>query len=304
MDAGESVKGGSVLEYGLSTSLSGTDCYLDRLEELVRDGLSCVELCLRPEDDDKSCREAAERVRAARLRVWSIHLPFGGAVDPAEINERRRAENMERIRGLIDGTAELGAAVYVIHGSAEPVGDTERARALEAAGRSLEDLTSHMAPFGLTLALENLPRSCIGRTTEEIGFLLEHVPSLRLCFDTNHFTPLHPDVRFRPFQRKFPAVHRRLNPDPVEEGRAYARRFANRIVTLHISDYDGINECPWHPGQGIVDFYGIHHALMEAGFASPLIFEPNEKCRGVKTTGIRLIRGYEHAIGLEKSKNQ
>lgn len=296
--------GGSVLEYGLSTSLSGTDCYLDRLEELVRDGLSCVELCLRPEDDDKSCREAAERVQAAGLRVWSIHLPFGETVDPAEINERRRAENVDQIRSLIDGTAELGATIYVIHGSAEPVDDTERARALEAAGCSLEELTSHMASRGLTLALENLPRSCIGRTSEEIEFLLERVPSLRLCFDTNHFTPLHPDVRFRPFQRKFPAVHRRLNPEPVEEGGAYARRFANRIVTLHISDYDGINECHWHPGQGIVDFYGIHQALLEAGFTSPLIFEPNEKCRGVKTTGARLIRGYEHAIGLEKSRNQ
>lgn len=292
------------MEYGISTSLNGRDCYLNRLMELKRDGLSCVELCLRPEDDDKSCREAAERVQAAGLRVWSIHLPFGETVDPAEINERRRAENVDRIRSLIDGTAELGATIYVIHGSAEPVDDTERARALEAAGCSLEELTSHMASRGLTLALENLPRSCIGRTSEEIEFLLERVPSLRLCFDTNHFTPLHPDVRFRLFQRKFPAVHRRLNPEPVEEGGAYARRFANRIVTLHISDYDGINECHWHPGQGIVDFYGIHQALLEAGFTSPLIFEPNEKCRGVKTTGARLIRGYEHAIGLEKSRNQ
>lgn len=292
------------MEYGLSTSLNGKDCYLDRLTELKRDGISYVELCLRPENDAKACRQAAERVRAAGLRVWSIHLPFGGTVDPAEIDERRRAENMERIRSLIDGTAELGAKIYVIHGSAEPVDNTERARALEAAGRSLEELTSHMAPLGLTLALENLPRSCIGRTSEEIEFLLERVPGLRLCFDTNHFTPLHPDVRFRPFQRKFPPLHRRLNPETVEEGAGYARRFANRMVTLHISDYDGIDECHWHPGQGIVDFCGIHQALMEAGFTSPLIFEPNEKCRGVKTTGARLIRGYEHAIGLEKSRNQ
>ena len=292
-----------MVEYGLSTSLSGQDCYMDRLTELKRDGISCVELCLRPEDDAVACLRAAERVQAAGLRVWSIHLPFGGTVDPAEIEERRRAENMERIRSLIDGTAELGAKIYVIHGSAEPVGDTERARALEAAGRSLEELTSHMAPLGLTLALENLPRSCIGRTSEEIEFLLERVPCLRLCFDTNHFTPLHPDVRLRPLQRQFPAVHRRLNPEPVEEGSAYARRFAEKIVTVHLSDYDGIDECHWHPGQGIVDFHGFHQALMEAGFASPLIFEPNEKCRGVKTTGARLIRGYEHAIGLEKSRN-
>lgn len=286
------------MEYGLSTSLNGQDCYLDRLEKLRRDGLSCVEFCLREEDDAAACRRAAELVRAAGLRVWSIHLPFGGMVNPAETHERRRAENMGRIRSLIDGTADLGAKVYVIHGSAEPVSDVERERALEAAGRSLGELTSHMASRGLTLALENLPRSCIGRTSAEIEFLLERVPGLRLCFDTNHFTPLRPDVRFRPFQRKFPSLHRLLNPDSVEDGVEYVRRFADRIVTLHLSDYDGINECHWHPGQGIVDFGGIHRALMETGFSSPMIFEPNERCRGVRTTGKRLICGYERAIDL------
>lgn len=284
------------MEYGLSTSLSGRDCYLDRLAELKRDGISCVELCLREEDDGEGCRRAAEEVRAAGLSVFSIHLPFGETVNPAEPDERRRAENIGRICNLIDSTAELGAQIYVIHGSAEPVDETWRERALEAAAHSLGKLTSHMAPLGLTLALENLPRSCIGRTSAEIGFLLDRVPSLRLCFDTNHFTPLRPDVRFRPLQRKFPLLRRRMNPDSVEDGVEYARRFSEQIVTVHLSDYDGINECHWHPGQGMVDFKGIQEALLQAGFASPLIFEPNERCRGVKTTGKRLIEGYERAL--------
>lgn len=292
------------MEYGISTSLNGRDCYLNRLMELKRDGMSCVELCLREGDDTVACRCAAERVCTAGLRVWSIHLPFGGAVNPAEINEQRRAENVEWIRSLVDGTRELGVKIYVIHGSAEPVGDMERKQMLKAAAESLGELVSHMAPLGLTLALENLPRSCIGCTSAEIEFLLERVPGLSLCFDTNHFTPLRPDVRFRSFQRKFSSLRRLLNPDPVEDGAEYARRFADRIVTLHISDYDGINECHWHPGQGVVDFYGIHQTLVEAGFSSPMIFEPNERCRGVKTTGARLIRSYEYAIGLEKSRNQ
>lgn len=277
------------MKYGLSTSLNGRDCYLDRLAKLKRDGIACVELCLREEDS-----AAAERVRAGGLDAFSIHLPFGVSVNPAETEERRRAENVARIRRLIDDTAGIGAKIYVIHGSAEPVQDRERA--LEAAARSLAELVSHMQPLGLTLALENLPRSCIGRSSAEITFLLEQVPGLRLCFDTNHFTPMRPDVRFRPLQRRFPAVRRRLNPEPIEDDVQYACRFAKKIVTVHLSDYDGINECHWHPGQGLVDFKGIQDALLGAGFSSPMVFEPNERCRGVRTTGERLIAGYEQAV--------
>lgn len=281
------------MKYGLSTSLNGHDCYLDRLTELKRDGISCVELCLREEDSAAEVCAAAERVRAGGLDVFSIHLPFGHTVDPAELDEEKRRENMERIRRLIDGTAGIGAKIYVIHGSAEPV--QERERALEAAARSLAELVSYMQPMRITLALENLPRSCIGRSSAEIAFLLERVPGLRLCFDTNHFTPLRPDVRFRTLQRRFPAVRRHLNPEPIEDDVQYARRFAEKIVTVHLSDYDGIDECHWHPGQGIVDFKGIQDALLGSGFSSPLVFEPNERCRGVQTTGKSLIEGYKRA---------
>ena len=95
------------MEYGLSTSLSGRDCYLDRLAELRQDGIAYVELCLREEDDGERCRRAAEKVRAAGLSVFSIHLPFGETVNPAEPDEGLRAENVGKIRNLIDSTAEL-----------------------------------------------------------------------------------------------------------------------------------------------------------------------------------------------------
>lgn len=289
------------MDYGISTSLRGRDCYLDRLTELRADGVTCAELCLRPEESAADCLRAAERIQAAGLRVWSIHLPFGRRVDPAEPDEGRRIQNMARVRSVVDGTAAVGAAVYVIHGSAEPVAQgAARTQALEAAARSLWELTEYMEPLGLTLALENLPRSCIGRTAAEIEFLLERAPGLKLCLDTNHFTPLRPDVRLRALQRACPAVRRRLNPEPVGDVVAYARRLAAKIVTVHLSDYDGIDECHWHPGQGIVDFGGIHQALTDAGFSAPLIFEPNERCRSMRTTGRRLIDGYERALNMRR----
>ena len=154
-----------------------------------------------------------------------------------------------------------------------------------------------MEPQGLTLALENLPRTCIGNSAKEIAYLTSCVPGLRLCLDTNHFTPPHPDVRFRPLKRLFPSLRAKWNP-AAEDGVSYAQRFAKQIVTVHLSDYDGIDECHWLPGQGIVDFSGIHAALAGAGFDAPLVFEPNERCRGIRTTGARLISGFEKSISV------
>lgn len=284
------------MAYGLSTSLSGRDCYLDRLAELKGDGIAWLELCLREEDGGADCLRAADRIQAAGLRVFSLHLPFGGTVNPAEMQETARRGHVERLCRLIRETIGLGTGIYVIHASAEPIEPAQREQAMRAAARSLEELTAFMAPLGQTLALENLPRSCIGRTPEEIGVLLDQVPGLRLCQDTNHFTPLHPDERLRALQRRFPSLRRRLNPEPVPDVVQYARHFAGKIATVHLSDYDGVNECHWHPGQGIVPFRAIGQVLADAGFSAPLIFEPNERCRGRRTTGRRLIAGYERAL--------
>ena len=51
-----------------------------------------------------------------------------------------------------------------------------------------------------------------------------------ICMDVNHASPRTADV---------PAIINRLAP---------------RINSFHISDTDGIDECHWFPGQGIVDW--------------------------------------------------
>lgn len=285
------------MKYGISTTLGGVDCYLSRLDELKKDGITHIELCLREDyDEQKSLYGSGLRaIQKAGLSVFSIHLPFGFSVSPACTDEAQRRANMEKLKRFIDLTTGCGARVYVVHGSYEPVAERERAALLASAAVSLRELTEFMKPLGLTLALENLPRTCIGNSAPEMQTLTDNVPDLRLCFDTNHFTPACPNVRFRPLQRLIPALRAKLNPI-AEECAAYAGRFANRIVTVHISDYDGVDECHWLPGQGLVDFRGVHTALVEAGFDAPIVFEPNERCKGLKTTGRRLISGYEKAI--------
>lgn len=76
----------------------------------------------------------------------------------------------------------------------------------------------------------------------------------------------------------------------------FAEKFCEKICTVHISDYDGIDERHWIPGQGIIDFKTIHNILAENGFNAPLMFEPMEICRRKRTTGRLLTDGYKAAI--------
>lgn len=301
----EETEGRREMNYGLSTTMSGVDCYLDRLPACKRAGIAYLELCLREDYEMEASlyADCMETVHQAGMTVFSVHLPFGRSVTPACIEEEQRLAHVEAVKRFIGLTESSGARVYVIHGSHEPVGEGERIMLLESAAKSLRELVEYMQPLGLTLALENLPRTCLGNTPEEIRWLLKRVPGLRLCFDTNHFTALAPNVRLRRLQRLIPSLRVKWNPVRAD-GVQYARDFAPQIITLHISDYDGIDECHWMPGQGIVDFAGIHTALIRAGFDAPILFEPNERCKGRKTTAARLIRGYEKAAGISEQRGE
>lgn len=285
--------------YSLSTTLSGVDCYLDQLAQLKQDGMDYVELCLRENYEEQAALlpDAVQKIKAAGLVIWSIHLPFGESVSPAAPDETTRTANVNRIKQFVELTKDCGAKTYVIHGSYEPIETKDRPTMLANAILSLTELNQYMNAQGLTLALENLPRTCIGNSIEEMAFIAGQIPDLKFCFDTNHFTQPKPNYNLRPLQRLLPSLRAKMNP-VADTPTAYAAQFADRIATVHMSDYDGVDECHWFPGQGIIDFQTIHNTLAEAGFNAPVVFEPNEKCKGLRTTGKRLIEGYETAAGL------
>lgn len=290
-----------ITRYSLSTYLEGADCYLDRLDELKSDGMTNMEICLNDKYEEQAALfdSGVKKIQDAGLTVWSIHLPFGFDVSPAAMTEEKRQENVKNIKKFIDLTEPAGAKTYIIHASFEPIADGDRQVMLDSAVKSLAELNAYTAQKGITLALENLPRTCIGNSISEIEYITNAVPDLKLCFDTNHFTNPKPNYTLRPLQRLFPSMRDKMNP-VVGTPADYAEKFKDKIATVHISDYDQIDECHWIPGQGIIDFQSIHKSITSAGFDAPITFEPNEKCKGVKTTGKRLINGYEKSIGIAK----
>ena len=77
--------------------------------------------------------------------------------------------------------------------------------------------------------------------------ILASIDGLYACFDTNHS----------------------LKDDNVE----FVRALGSRIIALHVSDYDFINERHRMPFDGKNDWKGIMNALKEAGYSGTWNYE-------------------------------
>ena len=118
---------------------------------------------------------------------------------------------------------------------------------MENAKRSLDALAKVCRESGVTLCVEDLPRTCIGNCSAEILDLISVNSDLRVCFDTNHL----------------------LFEKPVD----FVRAVADKIVTVHVSDYDFIDERHWLPGEGDVEWSALLAALDEVGYSGPWLYE-------------------------------
>ena len=135
----------------------------------------------------------------------------------------------------------------VIHPSFEPVPDDEREERMQACIRSLTDLADYAERNNIGLTIECLPRTCLGNTSFEILEILHAVPGIGVCADVNHL----------------------LHETPVE----FINAVGQAIETLHISDYDGIDERHWLPGEGIIEWEKLIESLERAGYDGPWLFE-------------------------------
>lgn len=160
---------------------------------------------------------------------------------------------MQAIGVALDLAVRIGAEIIIVHPSSEPITDAEREAHLAQSRRSIATLAEMARAAGCRIAIELLPRSCLGRSEVELLRLLEGVDAAAagFCLDTNHLmgdcAPL-------------PEVVHALGP---------------RLFALHCSDYDGVDEKHWPPLRGAINWGAFLVALREAGFAGPLHFEAN-----------------------------
>ena len=183
------------------------------------------------------------------VQLYSFHLPFMPFAE-IDISHKDLAKpSVEYLAEYIKKGSKIGIDKYIIHPSGEPIAEGDRAERMKIAKESRYTLAEIAKEYGATICVENLPRTCLGRDSKDILELLSAHPNLLACFDTNHL----------------------LEEDPIE----FINKIGNKIVTLHISDYDFKNERHWLPGEGLLDWQSILNALKKIGYSNVWLYEIN-----------------------------
>ena len=208
-------------------------------------GIKCMEVTCNPDAlNYELTKSLAEKYG---ITLWSFHLPFM-PFNEIDISNPSLAEyTVEYFKSIIKKALILGVKIFVIHPSGEPIDDTQRQTRLNCAKESLKKLGEFAEENGVIIAVEDLPRTCLGRNSDEILNLISVHKNLRVCFDTNHL----------------------LNED-IE---TFIERVGNKIITTHISDYDFIDERHWLPGEGKVNWQKLIAALKKTGYDGPWMYE-------------------------------
>lgn len=217
--------------------------------EMANAGIECLEISPKGEEYDTilNIKKLAELARKHGIEPRSFHHRFGVEFDISQTNEEIRKSAVNYYSRFIKEAAECGVMINIVHASFEEIFVPERADRMAAAKRSLRELAEYADRFGAIIAVEDLPRTCLGNTSKEILELIGVDERLRVCFDTNHLL--------------------------TEKNVDFINACADKIVATHFSDYDFINERHWLPGEGDIDWCELMDALDGAGVMCPVNYE-------------------------------
>ncbi len=241
------------MQVGLSCS--GVTLNRENFENMKKSGIDAVEVVLGYSFAEiLDYKAIAKFASAADVKLWSSHLPFtpGNIFNMSALDATARRSTVDVYTELIKKLACVGVDKFVVHPSCEPIEDEERAEYIKCSQESFYTLAENAAREGAVIAVEDLPRTCLGRESKEMLELISVNDKLRVCFDTNHLM--------------------------IEDNPTFIRKLADKIITVHVSDFDFINERHWLPGEGKLEWNTIYGALCEIGYAGPWLYEIGLKC--------------------------
>lgn len=240
-------------------------CFCGKLDESVleayaRAAIKSTEISFRnPYYDEIEWTSIPRWMENTGTEVWSIHLPFArNELNIAYPDKAVSDAAIVRFKDLISRAGNAGLKVVVIHPSSEPISDSRRPMLLERSAENLGILCAHAKQYGMQVAVEDLPRTCLGNCHEDIQFMLDRNPDLRVCFDTNHLLK--------------------------ETNESFVRAVGSKIITLHVSDYDFIDEKHVFPTDGLIDWKALQGELEKVDYDGPFMYELNAKDRDGRRT--------------------
>ena len=182
--------------------------------------------------DDRHVQEARRALAVAGVEPRTVHANFGASLDISSPDAATRSAGIQAIGVALDLAVRMGAGIVIVHPSSEPIDSEARDTRIEQARRSIEIIAQMAQKAGCRVALELLPRTCLGRSAAELLCLLEDIDpgTAGACLDTNHLMD------------RFSTL-----PEVV-------RSLGLRLLALHCSDYDGVDEKHWLPMRGVIDW--------------------------------------------------
>ena len=221
-------------------------------------------------------------VRSSGRASPTFHASYGSQHDLSAPDESTRIGAVASLQADFHEAKRFDAELVVVHASFEPIAPESRTAHLAQLRQSLHELEGGLKKSGLRLAVELLPRTCIGNTAEELLAILEGFDeTFGVCLDVNHMM------------------------DRADDLPRTVRALGRRLLSLHISDYGGVDEDHALPGTGVVPWESLLAALAAIGYRGVFNYEvclpglsPAERIAAVErnyTTFIRPRVRFQHS---------
>lgn len=210
----------------------------------VNSRLSAEEICA-------ASQKIYDDLTAAGIAPTSFHLPFNNDWDISSEDDAIRAKALSGLYTLLSWCGQHSIGIAVLHPSYEPIDDAHRPARLAHAVESIRLLGEEGEKYGVRIAVEDLPRTCLGNCADEMLILTDNGKNAGICFDVNHLL-------------------RESHKDFIEKVGPY-------IITTHLSDYDRVDERHWFPGDGCIDWKEFYALMQKYDYSGRYLFELGEK---------------------------
>ncbi len=272
-------------EPGTSAAVWGKRFTAADLERACSEGIGWIEATMNSCYRGVPMEQISPRIDAMKktidstgMNVWSVHLPFSRTLDISVTDDSLRRENVAFMAKMIRRSAIFAPQRLVLHPSSEPIADEDRERRIACAIESIRELQPAADAIGALLCIENLPRTCLGNTPEELVRIVDAVPGVYICFDTNHYvggTTAH-----------------------------FIDVAGERIRTVHMSDFDFENECHWLPFEGEIDWAAFLRDMEEKAHYDGVWMHEVKRIRrnGAETATADIAAGYARMYNQYKTE--
>lgn len=189
------------------------------------------------------------------INLWSYHLPFDPeGANLVSLDKEIRDYSVEICCDMIRKVSDIGINLVVLHPSVGGYEGDDRVERMKYSKDSVYNINKVAKECGITVALENLPPRAISSRSSDLLEMLKVDDSLKVCFDVNHIF--------------------------LESHKNFIDTVGDRIVTLHISDYDFEDERHWLLGEGKIDWAELISLLKSINYQGVFMNEINASCNG------------------------